>query len=106
MAEKFLSIAIGQRVQAIWLAFGEDLGRWIRFIRTRDQNAGNENAVKIFVQISTVEQAVQAVKEWKTDVIVIQGPQLNGLVVKISRLNSTFQGMKREGTVLGTAFHS
>jgi len=76
-AEKLVSTAVDQHVQAIWLAFGEDLGHWIRFIRARDQNAGNEKAIKIFVQISTVEQAVQAMQEWKADVIVVQGPQLN-----------------------------
>jgi len=58
--------------------FGEDLGHWIRFIQARDRNAGNEKAVKIFVQISTVEQAVQAVKEWNVDVIVVQGNEAGG----------------------------
>lgn len=66
-AEQLLSIVIDHRVQAIWLAFGEDIGRWISYIR----NKGND--IKIFVQISTVEQALQAVKEWKADVVVIQG---------------------------------
>lgn len=106
MAKNLLSIAIGQHVQAIWLAFGEDLGYWIRSIRADDPNAANRNAVKIFVQISTVEQAVQAVKEWKADVIVVQGPRLcHSVIVKILRLNSAIQGMKQEDTVLGTAFH-
>jgi len=65
-------------VQAIWVSFGEDLGHWIRFIRSRDRNAPNEKAVKIFVQISTVEQAIQAVNEWKADVIVVQGNEAGG----------------------------
>lgn len=77
MGAELLSIAISQYVQAIWVSFGEDLGHWIRFIRSRDRNAPNEKAVKIFVQISTVEQAIQAVNEWKADVIVVQGPQMN-----------------------------
>lgn len=85
VAEKLVSIVIGQHVQAIWLAFGEDLGQWIRFIRAHDPNAGNEKAIKIFVQISTVEQAVQAIQEWKADVIVVQGPQLNELIVETSQ---------------------
>ena len=70
-AEQFLSIAIDHCVQAVWLAFGADLGRWISYIRSNDRKTGN--AIKIFVQISTVEQALRAVNEWKADVIVIQG---------------------------------
>ena len=103
MAHKLLSIAVGQRVQAIWLSFGEDLGHWIRLIRARDRNA--PSAIKVFVQISTVEQAVQAVREWKADVIVIQGPQLNDLVVEVQGLRPILQGMKQEDTALVTAFH-
>lgn len=70
-AEQLISIAIDHCVQAVWLAFGADLGRWISYIRSRARKTGN--AIKIFVQISTVDQALQAVNEWKADVIVIQG---------------------------------
>ena len=72
-AENFLSITLEAEVRAIWLAFGEDIGQWIAFIRTHDRNSGTIGSVKIFVQVSTVEDALQATNEWKADVIVAQG---------------------------------
>jgi len=73
LSEQLVSIAIDHRVQAIWLAFGEDIGSWIKRIRSLERDDGTESSVKIFVQVSTVEQALQAVNEWKADVIVVQG---------------------------------
>ncbi|CAA7269276.1 unnamed protein product [Cyclocybe aegerita] len=77
-AEQLLSIVLEHRVQAVWLAFGQDLGRWADYVRNHDKNAGSAKAVKIFVQLSTVEQAHWAIKECKADVIVAQGNEAGG----------------------------
>ena len=68
-----LHITLESHVKGIWLSYGEDLGKWINYVREHDPRAGTENAVKIFVQISSVEHALMAVNEWKVDVIVTQG---------------------------------
>ena len=77
LSEQLVSIAIDHHVQAIWLAFGEDIGSWIKRIRSPERHDAAESSVKVFVQVSTVEQALQAVNEWKADVIVVQGSQPN-----------------------------
>lgn len=68
-----LHITLENNVKAIWLSYGEDLGKWINYVREHDPRAGTENAVKIFVQISMVEHALMAINDWKVDVIVVQG---------------------------------
>lgn len=70
-ALELLSIALTRRVQAIWLAFGENLGRWVEFIRKHDAETGHETIV--FIQVSSADDAKQAIDEWKADVIVAQG---------------------------------
>ncbi|KAF8801269.1 2-nitropropane dioxygenase [Phlegmacium glaucopus] len=73
-----IPIALENRVKAIWLSFGEDLGKWIKYIREHDPRAGTKDAVKIFVQISTVEHALMAINDWKVDVIIVQGNEAGG----------------------------
>ena len=68
-----IHIALESHVKAIWLSYGEDLGKWIEYVRKNDPRAGTKNAVKIFVQISLVEHALMAINDWKVDVIVVQG---------------------------------
>lgn len=68
-----MHIALESHVKAIWLSYGEDLGKWVKYVREHDPRAGTENAVKIFVQISLVEDALMAINDWKVDVIVVQG---------------------------------
>lgn len=68
-----LHVTLENHVKAIWLSYGEDLGKWIKYVREHDPRAGTENAVKIFVQISSVEHALMAINDWKVDVIVVQG---------------------------------
>jgi len=68
-----IPIALENHVKAIWLSYGEDLGKWIKYVREHDPRAGTKDAVKIFVQISSVEHALMAVNDWKVDVIVVQG---------------------------------
>jgi len=73
-----IQIALENHVKAIWLSYGEDLGKWIKHVREHDPRAGTENAVKIFVQISLVEHALMAINDWKVDVIVVQGNEGGG----------------------------
>lgn len=72
-AEELISLALENRVQAIWLSFGQDIGRWVRYIREHDPRAGSKEAVKIFIQLSTVQELKVAISEWNADVIVVQG---------------------------------
>ena len=63
-------MALDNKVQAVWLSFGERIADWIAYIREKEPKPG---ATKIFVQVSTVEQALTASKDWKADVVVAQG---------------------------------
>ena len=81
-----IHIALENHVKAIWFSYGEDLGKWIKYTREHDPRAGSENAVKIFVQISSVEHALMAIRDWKVDVIVVQG----SIVLLYNSNSSTF----------------
>ena len=72
-AKELISIALDNRVQAVWFSFGEDIGRWVRYIREHDPRAGSKDAVKIFIQLSTVQELKVAITEWNADVISVQG---------------------------------
>lgn len=72
-AEELISIALDNRVQAVWFSFGEDIGRWVRYVREHDPRAGSKDAVKIFIQLSTVQELKVAITEWNADVIIVQG---------------------------------
>lgn len=71
-AIELLSIALETRVQAIWFAFGSDLGRWVEFVRSHEKS-DNGYKTLVFVQVSTAEEAKRAISEWKVDVVVAQG---------------------------------
>ncbi|KAJ7208470.1 NPD-domain-containing protein [Mycena rebaudengoi] len=73
-----LPIALEHNVQGVWFAFGERLGDWIQFVRDHDQRMGKEQKTLIFVQVSTVEEALIAIKEWKVDCVVAQGIESGG----------------------------
>jgi len=73
-----LPVALEHDVQAVWFAFGENLARWIQFVRDHDKRMGNGKKTLIFVQISTVKEAVIAANEWKVDCIVAQGVESGG----------------------------
>ncbi|KAJ7599172.1 2-nitropropane dioxygenase [Mycena floridula] len=60
----------------IWLAFGDDLGKYVKFVR--DYEANREHKTLVFVMVGTVEQAVQAAEEWKVDFVVAQGIESGG----------------------------
>ena len=69
-AQDLLAVALDNNVQAVWFSFGVDLTRWIRFIRDNEHSPGT---IKVFVQVTSLEEAIIAVKEWKLDVVVAQG---------------------------------
>ncbi|KAF7356789.1 CBM1 domain-containing protein [Mycena venus] len=73
-----LPIALEHNVQAVWFAFGENLSQWIQFVRDHDRRVGNAKKTLIFVQISTVTEALVAANEWKADCIVAQGVESGG----------------------------
>ncbi|KAF7309593.1 CBM1 domain-containing protein [Mycena indigotica] len=74
---ELLRIALDNNVQAIWLSFGSDFPEWIRFIRQYDKGKGKPKTL-IFVQISSIQQALTAALEWGVDVIVAQGIESGG----------------------------
>ncbi len=69
--EKAIKTTLDNHVAAIWLAFGNNLLKWIQFIRKYD--ATNNRKTIIFVQLGSVEDAKVAIHDWKVDVIVAQG---------------------------------
>jgi len=72
-AADVLNVALSNRVQAIWLAFGNNIGRWIEYVRSYDASSGRRPRTHIFVQISSVEEARTAIWDWEVDVLVAQG---------------------------------
>jgi hypothetical protein len=68
-----LELALENGVRAIWLSFGEDLGRWIEFVRNHDQTSGKSPKTLVFVLVNSVDDALIAVQAWKVDVLVAQG---------------------------------
>ncbi|KAJ8591798.1 2-nitropropane dioxygenase, partial [Rhizopogon salebrosus TDB-379] len=77
-ATDLLNVALSNRVQAVWLAFGNNIGRWIEYVRSYDAISGRNQKTVIFVQISSVEEAVTAIHDWKVDVLVAQGSESGG----------------------------
>ena len=68
-----LELALENGVRAIWLSFGQDLGRWIEFVRNHDQRSGKSPKTLFFVLVNSVDEALVAVQAWKVDVLVAQG---------------------------------
>jgi hypothetical protein len=68
-----LELALENGVRAIWLSFGQDLGRWIEFVRNHDQKSGKSPKTLLFVQVNSVDDALVAAQAWKVDVLVAQG---------------------------------
>ncbi|KAG8220867.1 2-nitropropane dioxygenase [Butyriboletus roseoflavus] len=76
--EVVLSAALDNHVRAIWLAFGNNLKQWIKFIRNYDAEHKRVRKTTIFVQVSSVEEALVASDEWNVDVLVAQGNESGG----------------------------
>jgi nitronate monooxygenase len=69
-AEDFLSVALEYNVEAVWFGHGVDMNKWTQYIRDNDRSPG---ATKIFVQVTSVEDALVVINDWKVDVVVAQG---------------------------------
>ncbi|KAJ7574493.1 2-nitropropane dioxygenase [Mycena floridula] len=67
---------LDERHKIIWLAFGDNLGKYVKFVR--DYEAHHTHKTLVFVMVGTVEQAVQAAEEWNVDFIVTQGTESGG----------------------------
>lgn len=73
-AVELLDLALRSRVQAVWFSFGTQLGRWVRHVRDYDANNDNQHhRTRVFVQVGSYQEALQAIHEWKVDVLVTQG---------------------------------
>jgi len=68
---ELLNIALENNIKAIWFAFGNEIDRWVNFVRDHDRKNGKKTIV--FVQVSSVELTLVAIHDWKVDVIVAQG---------------------------------
>ncbi|KAI1796576.1 2-nitropropane dioxygenase [Ganoderma leucocontextum] len=77
-AKQMIDIVIENDVQAIWLAFGNDIHRWVDYVRTSPANARAHHKPLIFIQVTSVDEALVAANEWKVDVIVAQGTESGG----------------------------
>jgi len=64
---------LAERPKAIWLAFGDDLGRYVKTVREYDANRNFRTL--IFVIVNSVEDATKAANVWGVDVLVAQGDQ-------------------------------
>ncbi|KZO92881.1 inosine monophosphate dehydrogenase [Calocera viscosa TUFC12733] len=64
-------------VRAVWLSFGEDLGKWVRWVRGLDGERGDGRKTLLFIQVGTLEQALEA-QQIGADVVVLQGSEAGG----------------------------
>lgn len=68
-----LASVLEERVQAVWFAFGTDIGSYVRQVREHDLK--RDHKTKVFVLVNSLEEALQATNEWGADVLVVQGAQ-------------------------------
>ncbi|KAJ7579241.1 2-nitropropane dioxygenase [Mycena floridula] len=67
---------LSQMPTTIWFAFGNDLGKYVAQVREYDARRNHKTVV--FVVVNSDAEAVRAWKEWKVDVIVVQGIEAGG----------------------------
>ena len=72
-AKAKIDAILENNVKAFWLAFGNDIHRWIQYARTSPASGRSKHKPLIFVQVTSVQEALLAANEWKADVIVAQG---------------------------------
>lgn len=66
-----LTTVLDKAPAAIWLAFGQDLGKYVAQVRAYDVTRDHKTI--LFVNVNTVDEALRAANEWKVDVLVVQG---------------------------------
>lgn len=72
-AVSLVSAVLEQEVTAVWFAFGENISRWIEFVREFDRKRAKKHKTLIFVQVGSTEAAQTAVNDWKVDILAVQG---------------------------------
>lgn len=75
-ADPRLQAVLDQQPGAIWLAYGQNLGKYI--VQVREHNAAHGRNILVFLTVNTVDEAIRAVNEWRADVIVAQGAEAGG----------------------------
>ncbi|PPQ98179.1 hypothetical protein CVT26_003225 [Gymnopilus dilepis] len=74
--DPILEEVLDEKPVAVCMAFGSDLGKYISRIHAHDRKRNRKTVV--FVNVNSVEMAVQAANEWKVDVIIAQGIESGG----------------------------
>lgn len=74
-ADPRLQAVLDQQPGAIWLAYGQNLGKYI--VQVREHNAAHGRNILVFLTVNTVDEAIRAVNEWRADVIVAQGRHMS-----------------------------
>ncbi|KAH9933443.1 2-nitropropane dioxygenase [Fomitopsis serialis] len=67
---------LAKNVAAVLFAYGRDLRKYVAEVREFD--AAHEHKTLVFVTVNTVEEASRVAKEWKPDVLVVQGYEAGG----------------------------
>lgn len=66
-----LKTVLDRKVSGIWLAFGNDLGKYVTQIREHSKASGHNT--KVLVNVNTLDELKTALNEWKVDVVIVQG---------------------------------
>ncbi|KAI0747249.1 2-nitropropane dioxygenase [Daedaleopsis nitida] len=77
-AEQMIDTILESDVQALWFAFGDHIQRWIQYARTSRARTNLSRQPLIFIQVTSIDEALLAVQEWKADVIIAQGTEAGG----------------------------
>ncbi|KAF7795070.1 hypothetical protein EIP86_006214 [Pleurotus ostreatoroseus] len=77
-----LPAVLAQRPRAVYFAFGDNLGQYVRQVRAYDARRadadGHAHRTLVWVCVNTLEEARVAVEEWGVDVLVAQGIEAGG----------------------------
>lgn len=71
-----LRTALDKQVAAVWFAYGNDLGKYVTFVRDYDSQRSHQTLV--VVTVNSVAEAERAANEYHVDAIVVQGSEAGG----------------------------
>ncbi|KLO19033.1 2-nitropropane dioxygenase [Schizopora paradoxa] len=77
-ASQLLTVALEARVSAVWLSFGNNLEKWVAFVREFDSKRAEPHTTLIFILVNSLQDARVAVEDLKADVVVAQGNEAGG----------------------------
>ncbi|KAK7466500.1 hypothetical protein VKT23_005222 [Stygiomarasmius scandens] len=77
-AASLVTAALEHNIKAVWFAFGNDLEKWVKFVRDYDENHNKTDKTLVFIQVNSTQEARIAVEKWKIDVLVVQGIESGG----------------------------